>query len=186
LLIGLGFLSKYTNALELVSVILVLAVAPRLRQEFKKPGLYALLVAFIICTIPPIVWNKQHAWVTLTHLQARGSFDQGFGIHPLEPLKFVAAHFLFYSPLLFLGLAIGVAKSSPHQSAVEESPFLFGSVFRLSFICWFRLTKWPPPIGMRLPSSASGCWPLISGATASNPMPGCVAWPASLWSLACL
>src|SRR6266550_884223 len=62
LLIGLGFLSKYTNALELVSVILVLAIAPRFRQEFKKPGLYALLVAFIICTIPPIVWNKQHAW----------------------------------------------------------------------------------------------------------------------------
>src|SRR5881409_831917 len=40
LLIGLGFLSKYTNALELVSIFLVLALAPRLRQEFKHPGLY--------------------------------------------------------------------------------------------------------------------------------------------------
>src|SRR5436190_1412247 len=35
LLIGLGFLSKYTNALELVSIVLVLALAPRLRHEFK-------------------------------------------------------------------------------------------------------------------------------------------------------
>src|SRR5207302_7293529 len=34
LLIGLGFLSKYTNALELVSILLVLALAPRLRQQF--------------------------------------------------------------------------------------------------------------------------------------------------------
>jgi 4-amino-4-deoxy-L-arabinose transferase-like glycosyltransferase len=32
LLIGLGFLSKYTNALELISIGLVLAFAPRLRQ----------------------------------------------------------------------------------------------------------------------------------------------------------
>src|SRR5262249_37775796 len=32
LLIGLGFLSKYTNAFELVSVVMVLALAPRLRR----------------------------------------------------------------------------------------------------------------------------------------------------------
>src|SRR6266699_4494964 len=43
LLIGLGFLCKYTNALELASIILVLAIAPRLRQEFKRPGFYSLL-----------------------------------------------------------------------------------------------------------------------------------------------
>src|SRR5437870_9183477 len=34
LLFGLGFLSKYTNAFELVSVLGVLALAPRLRREF--------------------------------------------------------------------------------------------------------------------------------------------------------
>src|SRR5437773_3104518 len=37
-LIGLGFLSKYTNALELVSIMLVLVLARRLRQEFARPG----------------------------------------------------------------------------------------------------------------------------------------------------
>src|SRR5213595_2128575 len=48
LLIGLGFLSKYTNALELVSILLVLGFAPRIRQEFKLPGLYSLLVLFAL------------------------------------------------------------------------------------------------------------------------------------------
>src|SRR5206468_10895422 len=57
LLVGLGFLSKYTDALELVSIVLVLALAPRLRQEFKRPGLYSLLGVFAVCTVPPIVWN---------------------------------------------------------------------------------------------------------------------------------
>src|SRR5213075_1743207 len=56
LLIGLGFLSRFTNAFEIVCVLLVLAFAPRLRQEFKKPGLYWLLGIFVVCTIPPIIW----------------------------------------------------------------------------------------------------------------------------------
>src|ERR1043166_4871867 len=62
LLIGLGFLSKYTNAFELVSIVLVLAFAPRLRQEFKRPGLNSLIALFAVCTVPPIVWNAPHAW----------------------------------------------------------------------------------------------------------------------------
>src|SRR5437867_10374379 len=42
LLIGLGFLCKYTNALELISVELVLAIAPRIRREFERARLYLL------------------------------------------------------------------------------------------------------------------------------------------------
>ncbi len=38
LLIGFGFLSKYTNAFELVSILAVLALAPRLRREFARPA----------------------------------------------------------------------------------------------------------------------------------------------------
>ena len=38
LLVGIGFLCKYTNAFELVSIVLVLALVPRLRREFKRPG----------------------------------------------------------------------------------------------------------------------------------------------------
>src|SRR3954452_7366286 len=70
LLIGLGFLSKYTNALELVSIVLVLVLAPRLRHEFKHPGFYLLLGMFALCTVPPIMWNAQHAWITLAHLRS--------------------------------------------------------------------------------------------------------------------
>src|SRR4051812_1572451 len=76
LLIGLGFLCKYTNALEIVSILLILIIAPRLRQEFTKPGFYGLLGGFAICTLPPIIWNAQHAWVTLAHLKSRGALDE--------------------------------------------------------------------------------------------------------------
>jgi hypothetical protein len=125
LLVGLGFLCKYTNALELISVLFVLTFAPRLRPEFQRPGLYWLLGLFAVCTLPPIVWNAQHAWVTLAHLRTRGSLDQGYGFHPLEPLKFLAEHFLFYSPLLFLALAWGVVGSWRRINQQFKVLFLF-------------------------------------------------------------
>jgi len=108
LLIGLGFLCKYTNAMQLISILVVLALVPRFRREFTRPHLYWLLAAFAICTLPPIIWNAQHAWITLFHLRSRGSLDQTPGLHPVELLSFLGEHFLTYSPLLFLGLAWAV------------------------------------------------------------------------------
>ena len=129
LLIGLGFLCKYTNALELISVVLVLAFAPRLRHEFKRPGFYLLLAIFVLCTIPPIVWNAQHAWITLTHLRSRGGLEEGFGLHLSELLEFLGEHFLFYSPLLFLALAWAVIASCRRVN----------QQFKVLFLFWFGL-----------------------------------------------
>jgi hypothetical protein len=129
LLIGFGFLSKYTNALELISIIMVLALAPRLRQEFRRPGLYSLLAVFAVCCIPPVVWNQQHAWVTLTHLRSRGNLEHGFGLHPVEVFSFLGQHFLAYSPFLFLALAWGVIAS---WRRVNQQ-------FKVLFLMWFGL-----------------------------------------------
>lgn len=104
LLIGLGFLCKYTNALQLVSVPIVLALIPRFRGEFRKPGLYTLLATFALCTIPPIVWMQQHAWATVGHLRASGGLENAPRFNPVEFLSFLGGHFVVYSPLIFLGL----------------------------------------------------------------------------------
>ena len=129
LLIGLGFLSRFTNAFEVVCVLLVLAFAPRLRQEYKRPGLYWLIGIFVLCTIPPILWNAQHAWITLTHLRTRGSLNEDVGFRPLEPLKFFGEHFIFYSPLLFAALVWAVVGS---WRRVNQQ-------FKVLFLFWFGL-----------------------------------------------
>ena len=56
LLIGLGFLCKYTNAMELLSILIVLLLVPRLRREFKRPGFYLLPGSLPPCTLPPTIW----------------------------------------------------------------------------------------------------------------------------------
>src|SRR4030095_4025520 len=56
LLIGLGFLCKYTNAFGLISVLAVLALVPRLRREFKRPGGDLLIGVLVLCTVHPLIW----------------------------------------------------------------------------------------------------------------------------------
>ena len=129
LLIGLGFLCKYTNALELISIALVLALVPRLRIEFKHVGFYSLFGIFLLCTIPPIWWNSQHAWITWVHLRSRGGLDEGTGFHPIELLVFLAEHFLTYSPVLFLGLIWATIAS--WRGALRN--------FKLLYLFWFGL-----------------------------------------------
>src|SRR5437868_3784308 len=129
LLIGLGFLCKYTNAFELISIVLVVALVPRHRREFKRPGFYLLLGAFAICLVPPMVWNYEHAWITFAHLRSRGGLDQSFGIRPIEALAFLGAHFLTFSPLLFLALAWAVVAN--WRRARQQ--------FKILYLFWFGL-----------------------------------------------
>src|SRR5213080_3359448 len=148
LLIGLGFLCKYTNAFELISILLVLALAPRLRQEFARPGLYLLLGVFALCSVPPIIWNAQHAWITLAHLQSRGGVEHGFGFHPGEVIKFLGEHFLAYSPFLFLALALGVIGSWRRVNLQ----------FKVLFLMWFGLPVFVFYLLLSINKSAAPNW----------------------------
>lgn len=152
LLVGLGFLCKYTNAFELVSIAFVLALVPRLRREFRRPGFYLLLVAFALCALPPIIWNWQHAWITLAHLRSRGSLNHTFGIHPRELMGFLAVHFFFYSPLLFFAIAWAVIANwrRAHQQ------------FKVLFLVWFGLPVFAFYFVLSLNKQAAPNWDALA------------------------
>ncbi len=157
LLIGLGFLCKYTNALQLVSIVLVLALVPRLRREFKSAGFYSLLAVFAVSLIPPIVWNAQHAWITFYHLRSRGGLDEAIGLHPTEVLVFLGQHFITYSPILFLGLAWAVIASARRAQQQFKRLYLFWfglPVFALYFILSLNAAAAPNWDGLALLSLA--------------------------------
>lgn len=103
-LIGLGFLCKWTNALQLLSIVLLLVFTRRHRGELRRAGFWTMLGVFALCTIPPIVWNVQHDWITLDHLRARGGFQKESHANPGMLLTFLGEHLLVYSPLVCLGM----------------------------------------------------------------------------------
>lgn len=104
LLMGLGFLAKYTNAMELLSIALVLGWTAQYRREFARPGFWVMLGVFALAVIPPVVWNAHHDWITVEHLRSRGGLNSGPQFHPTEVLAFLGLHFGVYSPLIFAGM----------------------------------------------------------------------------------
>ncbi|XHR28755.1 MAG: ArnT family glycosyltransferase [Chthoniobacteraceae bacterium] len=107
-LIGLGFLGKYTNAMELLTIVLVLALTPKLRREFLRPGFWVMLAVFSLAVIPPVLWNSNHDWITIEHLRSRGGLEGKFSIHPEELLGFIGGHFGIYSPLIFGAMVVAL------------------------------------------------------------------------------
>src|SRR2546423_3032591 len=151
-LIGLGFLCKYTNVFELFSIIVVLALIPKLRVEFRRPGFYLMLLIFAAFCVPPVQWNQERAWATVAHLKSRGGVNQGVGFHPLEFLLFVGEHFLVYSPLLFLGLAVAVIALWKRS---QQQP-------RRLFLMWFGLPVFLFYLLLSLNKAAAPNWDALA------------------------
>jgi hypothetical protein len=94
--------------MQLLSILLLLASSPRLRRNFRQPGLWSLLLVFLVFLLPPLIWNAQHAWITVTHVSHRGGLHSPFRISLTEPLVFLGLHLGVYSPGIFCALLVGL------------------------------------------------------------------------------
>jgi hypothetical protein len=98
-------LAKYVAALEWICVIIFLVAYPPARRQFRRPGFYLAVVISALALIPVALWNRQHGWITLTHLNERAGLDQQWTFHHGFILDFVLAEFGLLNPV-FLGLVI--------------------------------------------------------------------------------
>ena len=72
---GLAFLCKYSALYQIVCFALVFALWPPARVQLKKPGPWLALGIFLLCTLPVIVWNAQHGWITVNHVAGNASLN---------------------------------------------------------------------------------------------------------------
>jgi hypothetical protein len=163
-LIGLGFLCKYTNAMALVSIVLLLGFTRKYRREFKRPGFYLLLAAFLPFLLPPVIWNVRHDWITLAHLSARGGLQKAFQLNFGELLLFFVQHFGAYSPLLFGAMVAAVVWAVPLARRNFKSRFLLGFTLPLwALYLWLSLKQageanWTAPAMVSLAVLATALW----------------------------
>jgi hypothetical protein len=164
LLIGLGFLAKYTNAMQIVSLVLLLAITQKYRSELRRPGLYALLAVFLACCIPVIVWNARNDWVTLGHLTARGGLEQPFALRPGEFARFLGMHFGVYSPLIFAGMIVAAAWAWGRSRHSFKLRFLLAFTLPLvAMYFWLSLKQageanWTAPAMLSLAVLTAALW----------------------------
>ena len=163
-LIGGGFLAKYTNAMQLLSILLLLAATPKHRLELRRPGFAALLAVFALFTIPVLVWNAQHDWITLRHLGERGGLSDAPRFRPGEFFIYLGLHFGVYSPFIFGAMCVALPWSWKKARAHFKPRFLLAFTLPL-FVLYFTLAikragepNWTAPAAISLAILTVACW----------------------------
>lgn len=132
-LIGFGFWCKWTNAMQLLSVLLLVVLTKRFRGVFRSVGFWAMLGVFLLFVIPVALWNETHGWPTTHHLAARGGLDTPWWQIDVKSFgQFVATHFGVYSPFIFAAMLVALWQASRDS----VSRWLQGLV-----TCWVRIPK---------------------------------------------
>ena len=151
LIIGLGFLAKFTNIVQLGSIgLFLLWSAPHRKFIFSRQSL-ALLVGFGLCTLPIVWWNYTVGWLQVTAVHSRSGMKGSYQIHPLELLRFWGEQIGIISPLIGLGIVIaafGLLASSHRDSRVRFLLCQFFPIYGLfSFFSLNAAGKgnWPVP-----------------------------------------
>lgn len=102
LLMGLGFLSKYTAAIQLACFALFFTLWPASRLHLRRSGPWLALALFALCTLPVVIWNAQHGWITVQHVGENAKLDK-----PWEPtlayfIEFVGSEAGLMNPVFFV------------------------------------------------------------------------------------
>lgn len=163
-LIGLGFLCKWTNAMQLLSIVLLLLFTPKYRRELIRPSFWSMLLVFALFTIPPILWNINHDWITAKHVYVRGGLQRAFKIDLGEWFSFLGAHFGVYSPLIFGAMLVAGWWGLDSARAHFKPRFLLAFTLPL-FVMYFWLSlreageaNWTAPATLSLGLLTVALW----------------------------
>ena len=135
---GLGFLSKYTELLQLICWIVFFALWQPARKQLRRPGPYLALLINALCMLPVLIWNHQHGWITATHVaQDAGVKDVWhFSLKPL--LDFIGSEFLLFNPVFSVAIVwacIALWRRDRHNPRLVYC-FSMGAPLFLVFLLW--------------------------------------------------
>lgn len=151
LLIGAGFLAKFTNGLQLACIGLFLLWSKPHRGLLLSRQTIAMSIAFGLAVLPVLLWNMETGWVHAQALHSRSGARDSFGFHPLELLRFIGGEAGVLSPLILVGLVVATV-GVLRQSEIEvKQRFLLSLILPVyGVFLFFSLNKagkenWPAP-----------------------------------------
>ena len=106
LAIGIGFLAKYAAMLWFVGLFGFLFVDLPSRKYLRGARL-ALIIACVM-TLPVIIWNARHGWVSFRHV-ARQTGASGGGLSRGNLLEFLGSQFGVIGPVLSVMMVCAIA-----------------------------------------------------------------------------
>jgi len=106
--IGIGFLAKFINAMQLVSIGMFLCWSKPHRHYLISLQSLATLVTFVLFSLPVFIWNAQTGWLHLHVLSERGGLGQTFAIRPANTFAYLVGQLGVLTPWLLVGMVVAV------------------------------------------------------------------------------
>lgn len=103
LAMGLGFLCKYTAACQLVCWVVWFALYAPARRHLRKPGPWLGLMIFLVCTLPVVIWNARHGWITVSHVAGDAGMHSKWHFTLRYFTDFFLVELLLLNPIFFIG-----------------------------------------------------------------------------------
>ena len=103
--LGLGFLSKYTELLQLFCWAVFFILWKPARVHLRRPGPYLALTVNALCTAPVLIWNQQHHWITVTHVAGNASMSEPWRpswSHLADFASFLGVESALLNPVFFI------------------------------------------------------------------------------------
>lgn len=148
---GIGFLAKYAMFLWFLPVLAFLSTDRLSRKRLKTWGPWASFLVACLFTLPVIVWNARHDWVSMKHVgtqtgAAKGGFDLG------NVAEALASPLLLAGPLIAFVIA-GVVYAIREKQDPHRRQLLLLTWIGLTFVGFCLLSSlrakmqlnWPAP-----------------------------------------
>lgn len=135
---GLGFLCKYSAAYLVVCWALFFLFNAPARVHLYRPGPYLALLIFTICTLPVIIWNSQHDWITIQHVADNAGLASQW--HPTLRYfgDFLGVETALLNPVFFLAALWAMAAfwKRPQDNPLQLYCFCLGGVVFLAHLAY--------------------------------------------------
>ena len=106
LVIGAGFLAKFTNGVQLACIGLFLLWSKEHRPLLFSRKTVLMVAAFCLASTPILWWNIQTGWVHAMALHSRSGVTDSFHIRPSQLFRFLGEQLGVMSPLFGIGIAV--------------------------------------------------------------------------------
>ena len=119
---GLGMMAKYYTITLIASLCLFMLSSKDNRKQFATLSPYAGLLAFLIVTLPHVVWLFAHDFITVKYVFARASSMPHWTNHFFFPAQFAWQQMEVFLPALIL-FSVFFYRGKKGSTAIQLSPF---------------------------------------------------------------
>ena len=161
---GLGFLSKYTALFQWLCWAVFFTMWPSARKQLRRPGPYLALLINLLCTLPVLIWNQQHNWITVQHVADNGGIGKVWHASLRFFFEFLGMEFGLLNPVFFVATILALIGIWRHHRQDKRMVYLLCmgtpvALFYLGLTLYSRaLPNWIAPAVLPMFCAATIYW----------------------------